>query len=432
MNTRMIAARVLSQVIGKGQSLRTALSPALVQVNERDRGLLQELCYGTLRWYPQLRYLLQRLLDKPLKPREQEVQALLLLGLYQLLHLRVPAYATVSEAVSASRSLGKPWAASLINAVLRNFQRCRTALLTDLEGEVASRSAHPDWLLQCMQVDWPDDWPALVAANNLRPPISLRVNLIRLPRQAYLELLAKAGFKAASTPFSHAGVTLAQACEVDKLPGFWQGLVSVQDTAAQLVTELLDLQPGQRVLDSCAAPGGKTAHILETEPRLSHLLALDRDTERLTRVSDNLKRLGLAAQLAVGDATLPENWWDGCPFDRILLDAPCSGTGVIRRHPDIKILRQAADILQLAQGQRLLLERLWPLLVPGGMLVYATCSILRQENELIIADFLAHHPEAREQPISAPWGRTGLYGRQVLTGEAGMDGFFYARLIKDA
>lgn len=430
MNTRSLAARVVSQVVAEGQSLTAALAPALTQIGGRDRGLLRELCYGTLRWYSQLQYLLRRLLDKPLKPSEREVHALLLVGLYQIIHLRVPDYAAVSEAVAAARGLKKSWAAGLVNAVLRNFQRRRIALLADLEQDKASLSAHPLWLLQRLQEDWPTDWPAVVIANNARPPIGLRVNLARLSRQAYLDRLAAAGFEALPTLFGSAGITLAQACEVDDLPGFREGLVSVQDAAAQLTVELLDLQPGLRVLDACAAPGGKTCHILESEPHLGHLLALDVDAERLHRVSGNLERLNLSAQLAVGDAGAPEHWWDGLPYDRILLDAPCSATGVIRRHPDIKVLRQAADIAPLARRQRLLLERLWPLLTPGGMLVYATCSLLKQENELVIADFLAAQADADEQDIAAPWGRPALHGRQILPGEGGMDGFFYARLSK--
>jgi 16S rRNA (cytosine967-C5)-methyltransferase len=424
MSTRLLAARVLSQVLREGQSLNAALSPALGQVENRDRGLLQEL------WYPQLQYLLGCLLKKPLKSREPELQALLLLGLYQLLHLRVPAYAVVAEAVTASHGLGKSWAAGLLNAVLRSFQRQRSTLLAELERDEASRTAHPPWLLRLLQSDWPDDWPALVVANNSRPTMGLRVNLARLSRRDYLERLVAAGVEAKPHPFACAGITLSQVCEVDKLPGFQEGLVSVQDPGAQLATDLLELRPGQRVLDSCAAPGGKTCHILEVEPKLNHLLALDADATRLDRVRENLRRLGLRAELALGDASLPVNWWDGQPYDRILLDAPCSSTGVIRRHPDIKVLREATDIAPLANRQYTLLEKLWPLLAHGGKLVYATCSLLKRENEFVIADFLASHPDAREQPIDVLWGRRALHGRQVLTGESDMDGFFYACLAK--
>lgn len=429
-STRLLAARVLSQVIGEGRSLRVALPPALARTEERDRGLLQELCFGTLRWYPQLQHLLSRLLAKPLPPGEREVQALLLVGLYQLIHLRLPAYAAVSEVVDASRQLGKSWASSLINAVLRNFQRRQAVLLADLEHDEASRNAHPAWLLERLQADWPQDWPSLVAANNARPPITLRVNLRRVSRQDYLRRLANAGLTGECTPFSDAGIAVGHACGVDQLPGFREGLVSVQDLAGQLAAPLLDLRPQQRVLDACAAPGGKTCHILEREPHLAALLALDIDTERLARLRENLDRLGLQAQVITGNALTPEDWWDGQPFDRILLDAPCSATGVIRRHPDIKLLRQPEDIPSLAEQQGRLLERLWPLLASEGTLLYATCSVLKQENEQIIAGFLSRHNDAWHSPIAAAWGRAGHYGRQLLAGESDMDGFYYARLIK--
>lgn len=431
MTPRTAAAQVLAQIIGGHRSLALTLPPLLQQVAERDRGLLQELCYGTLRWYPQLHYLLSRLLDKPLKVREQQIQALLLIGLYQLLYLRVPEYAAIAETVAAARRLGKPWATGLVNAVLHNFQRRRTAWLAELEQDVTLKSAHPAWLLDCLQADWPNDWQAIVAANNARPPYSLRVNVMRLSRQAYLKRLADVGIQAAPAPYTTAGVVLETACrDVAQLPGFQEGLVSVQDTAAQLTAGLLDLQPGLRVLDACAAPGGKTGHILETQPDLARLLALDIDAARLLRIRENLDRLGLKARLIAGDALNPSTWWDGLAYDRILVDAPCSATGVIRRHPDIKVLRQATDIQALAARQRALLERLWPLLTSGGLLVYATCSVLKRENESVVADFLATHADAREHPIAAEWGQQRPYGRQILPGEAGMDGFYYACISK--
>lgn len=426
---RTLAALTLTKVLGEGQSLTHALTPTLVEAPDRDRGLLQELCFGTLRWHPQLQFLLDRLLNKPIKAQEREIQALLLLGLYQLLHLRVPDYAAISESVAASRELRKPWAAGLINAVLRNFQRRRNVLMAAVEENEAARCAHPAWLLERFSTDWPQDWPALVAANNTRPPCSLRVNLLRTSRRAYLQTLTDAGIEAVEAPYSVTGIILAAACEVEHLPGFREGLVSVQDSAAQLATDLLAVQPGMRVLDACAAPGGKTCHILEREPSV-RLLALDIDPNRLVQVRENLDRLNLTAELVAGDAMQPESWWDGVPFDRILVDAPCSATGVIRRHPDIKILRNAADIGPLSDQQQALLTRLWPLLAPGGKLVYATCSVLKQENEGVVAEFLAGQSEALEQPIADAWGRPSLYGRQILPGEAEMDGFYYARLGK--
>ncbi len=429
-SARSAAAWALGQVVGAGQSLNTVLPAALQRVAAREHGLVRELCYGSLRWYPQLHYLLGRLLRKPLEPAEHQVEALLLLGLYQLLHLRVPAYAAVSEVVDAARALGKTRATGLINAVLRNFQRRRADWLAELERDPGGRTAHPAWLLQRLQADWPDHWQAIVAANNARPPCSLRVNLARLSRDHYREQLAAAALGAQPAVFSAAGLILDRACDVDALPGFREGLVSVQDGAAQLAAGLLQLEPGLRVLDACAAPGGKTGHILETEPRLV-LLALDSDAARLRQVQDNLDRLGLTAAVRQGDATTPTAWWDGVYYDRILLDVPCSGGGVLRRHPDIKVLRRATDIEPLATRQRALLEALWPLLRPGGRLVYATCTLLKQENEDNIAAFLAAHADARDCPIQAGWGHARTPGRQILPGEAAMDGFYYACLLKD-
>ncbi len=429
-NPRLTAVRVLAQVLGEGRSLATALPPSLARTADRDRSLVQALCYGTLRWQPHLDALLNRLLERPLKTREHQVRALLLSALYQILHLRAPDYAVVSQTVAAARSLGKPWAAGLANAVLRGFLRRREALLANLAEDLAAHHAHPAWLLEQLQQDWPQDWEAIAAAANHHPPLTLRVNLTRLDRADYLARLAAVGLVAAPVPHAPAAVVLEQPLEVERLPGFAEGLVSVQDAGAQLAAELLDPRPGLAVLDACAAPGGKTGHILERQPKLARVLALDVDANRLARVGDNLRRLGLGAELCAGDGLEPARWWDGRPFDRILLDAPCSATGVIRRHPDIKVLRAATDIPTLAARQQSLLEALWPLLAPSGRLVYATCSVLRAENEAVVGAFLNRHPDAQEQPIAATWGRAVSHGRQVLPGEHTMDGFYYACLAK--
>jgi 16S rRNA (cytosine967-C5)-methyltransferase len=430
-NMRCIAAQVIEEVIAKGQSLSKVFPPALARVDARDQGLFHELCYGTLRWYPGLQCLLEHLLDRPLKPRQSDIQALLLLGLYQLLHLRVPAYAAVSEVVSATRQMGKAKAAGLVNAILRNFQRRHASWLKELAQDETWRHAHPSWLLRHFQSDWPNHWQTIVQANNTRPPYTLRVNLGKITRQRYLQMLATEGIEATVDPCSAAGISVAKTLPVVALPGFLDGCISVQDGAAQLASKLLHLAPGLRVLDACAAPGGKTCHILESESSLKYLLALDSDPERLSRLQDNLQRLNLKAHTLTGDACKPTTWWDGQYYDRILLDAPCSGTGVIRRHPDIKILRRASDIPILAEQQLSLLEGLWPLLSPGGMLVYATCSILKQENENTIVRFLNNRRDAQEHLITAPWGQTGKCGRQILPGELGMDGAYYACLVKN-
>lgn len=430
-NIRCTAAHVIQQVIAKGQSLSQVFPSALARIDAREQSLFHELCYGTLRWYPALQRLLERLLDKPLKPHQSDVQALLLLGLYQLLHLRVPAYAAVSEVVAATRQMGKGRAAGLVNAVLRNFQRRDASWLKALAQDETWRNAHPAWLLHRFQADWPHQWQTIVQANNTRPPYTLRVNLAKISRQRYLQMLAAEGIEAEAHPCNAAGISVFKTLPVAALPGFFDGWVSIQDGAAQLAIELLHLAPGLRVLDACAAPGGKTCHVLENEPDLAYLLALDSDAERLARLQDNLQRLQLHAHTIVGNACKPATWWDGQYYDRILLDAPCSGTGVIRRHPDIKILRRASDIDSLTEQQLALLEALWPLLSPGGMLIYATCSILKQENEDTIVNFLAHRRDAQEQPTVAPWGQKRKYGRQILPGELGMDGAYYACLVKN-
>jgi 16S rRNA (cytosine967-C5)-methyltransferase len=429
MNARAVAARALGQVLGEGRSLATALPPALGRLAPRDRGLLQELCHGVCRWYPQLDALLGRLLARPLATTEPTVRALLLIGLYQLWHLRVPEHAAVAETVAATRQLRKSWAAGLTNAVLRTALRRRAELTTALDADPAARAAHPRWLLDRLRRDWPDHCPAIVAANNARPPLVLRVNRGRSDGERYRRTLAESGRIAEPVPGVASALVLAEPIDATALPGFAEGCVSVQDAAGQLAAPLLEVGPGQRVLDACAAPGGKTGHLLECEPSLD-LTALDRDADRLEQVGDNLRRLGLTARLIAGDARRPADWWDGAPYDRILVDAPCSATGVIRRHPDIKLLRRERDIAALAERQSAILAGLWPLLRPGGRLLYATCSVLRQENEQVIGAFLARHPDARERPIAADWGHPLPRGRQILPGETDMDGFYYAGLTK--
>ena len=429
MSVRAAAACLLGQVLGEGRSLAVVLPPALDRADPRDRGLLRELCHGVCRWQPQLQALLDRLLEQPLAPREQAVRALLLVGLYQLWHLRIPEHAAVAETVAAARQLRKPWAVGLTNAVLRAALRRRANLVAVVAEDETARTAHPRWLLEWLKRDWPDDWLAIVAANNVRPPFALRVNRLHLEREEYRSRLAAAGRNAGLVAGVATALVLDEPAEPAALPGFAEGWVTVQDAAAQLAAPLLEVRSGQRVLDACAAPGGKTGHLLECAPDLE-LTALDRDAGRLERVRDHLNRLRLGARLVAGDAGRPAEWWDGIPYDRILVDAPCSATGVIRRHPDIKLLRRESDIAVLADRQRTILAGLWRLLRPGGRLLYATCSVLRQENEQVVDAFLAAHPDAVEQPIAASWGRPLSRGRQILPGEAGMDGFYYAGLIK--
>ena len=424
---RLAAARALDRVLA-GQTLDAALPAALATVAVRDRGLVSECCYGTLRHHASLSWLLERLLRRPLKRRETLVRMLLLVGLYQCWELRVPDHAAVSATVDAARQLGKPWAVSLVNAVLRAFLRQRETLLKALAAEPLASTEHPRWLAARFREDWPAQWQALIAANNSHPPMVLRVNQRRIDTAAYLRELTAVDIAARPVAGSDTALQLERPRDVETLPGFAEGLVSVQDAGAQLAADWLAPTPGQRVLDACAAPGGKTCHLLERyDP--AELVALDIDPGRLARVADNLRRLGLRASLVAGDLRRPRDWWDGRLFQRILLDAPCSGTGVIRRHPDIKLLRRAADITPLAAHQLQLLEQAWTLLAPGGYLLYVTCSVLREENVTVMSRFLAH-TDAVELPLSQTWGLSQAVGRQLLPGPDGTDGFYYACIVK--
>ena len=427
MNTRLIAARVLSRVLQDGESLTAALKSALQAVESgKDRAFIQALCYGVCRYFHRLDFILSELLDKPLK--DLDVKTLALVGLYQLKYMRVKPHAAVSETVLAVRK--KPWAKALINALLRTYLREQDRLEQKADNVQYAAASHPDWLIRQIEQDWPVQAQAIFLENNRQPPMALRVNLARISTDQYLQLLSAQGIVSAAVSFCPSALILDKPVAVDLLPGFTEGLVSVQDTAAQLAAELLAVQAGHRVLDVCAAPGGKTAHILEHQPQLKNLVAVDIDASRMQRVSDNMQRLRLSAKLVVGDATNPQDWWDGQFFDRILLDAPCSALGVIRRHPDIKLLRRAEDIKPLQALQKNILNAVWPLLTPGGIMLYATCSILKQENEQQIDAFLAEHPDAVELPIDEAWGFTGSHGRQIMTGEQAMDGFYFARLSK--
>lgn len=432
MNPRLAAARALAAVLSGKASLNSSLPAQLDKVEERDRGLTQDLAFGTARWQPRLDLLAAQLLQKPFKAADADVQALLLVGLYQLFYTRIPAHAAIGETVGCADKLKKPWAKGLLNAVLRRAQREGEALLADMERDPVVRTAHPRWLQKSLKAFWPEQWEAICAANNAHPPMILRINRRHHSRDAYLALLDEAGISASACQYSRDGIVLAEACDVRGLPGFAEGWVSVQDEAAQLSADLLELAPGQRVLDACCAPGGKTCHLLEAEPGLAHMVAIDLEAKRLTRVRENLDRLKLDAELIACDARDTASWWDGKPFQRILLDAPCSATGVIRRHPDIKLTRQADDIPALAALQGELLDALWPTLEVGGMLLYATCSSLPTENTEVIDAFLARTPGARELDLATEAGLRQPHGRQLLAQEGGHDGFYYAKLIKIA
>lgn len=432
MNSRALAARLLQRVLYHGTSLTEALlDPAVQQLPVQERSLLRDLCFGTLRWQPRLQVILQHLLSKPFKAADKDLECLLLTGLYQLLYQRTPDHAAVNESVNACKKLKKDWASRVVNGVLRNFLRQREALLAKADAQPSSRYALSEWLLKRLQAAWAADWEAIAHASNTHAPMTLRVNQQRYTTAAYQQLLAEAGIRAEPLSVVSSALILQTPVPVEQLPAFSQGAVSVQDAAAQLAAHLLDCQPGMRVLDACAAPGGKTAHLLEKTPDLD-LTALDSSAPRLQRLQANLTRLGLTAKVVAADAGELNSWWDGQLFDAILLDAPCSATGVMRRHPDIKVLRRDSDIAALQQEQARLLNKLWSILRVGGKLLYATCSILPEENHLQVAAFLRANPDAIPVPLPETWGRTQAYGRQILPGEQHMDGFYYALLHKTA
>ncbi|WP_339050355.1 16S rRNA (cytosine(967)-C(5))-methyltransferase RsmB [Rickettsiella endosymbiont of Xylota segnis] len=431
-NSRATAAQIISRVIKEKISLKDALSAGLnANINSRDRAFIQELCYGVIRWYAPLRQLCAYLLKKPLNAADQNVYALLLIGLYQLNYLRTSPHAAVHETVQGARELNKVWAVPLINGVLRSFQRQKASLLKKLPKD--SHFAHPDWLIKKLQQAWPNEWQTILAANNHLPPMSLRVNFLKITRKDYMQKLKDKDITGHLSELSATGIILDESSPVIKLPGFMQGEVSIQDTAAQLATSLLLLKPGQTVLDACAAPGGKTTHILESQSDLLSCVAVDSDAIRLSKVKENLNRLSLSdtkVQLLCAKAQNLKSIWKEGLFDRILLDAPCSGTGVIRKHPDIKLLRREEDIVKLAEQQYQLISSLWEILKPNGILLYVTCSVLPEENSDVLIRFLSLHADAKEEVLDETWGVACSVGRQIFPQIHGPDGFYYARLRK--
>ena len=423
-NTRLLAAQTLVRVLDGGQSLTSALEKTLIQLeNPQEKAFVQAVCYGVCRYYHRLQFLLSQLLDKPIK--DAEIYALALVGLYQLAFMRVKTHAAVSETVDATPKK-KSWAKNLINALLRRYLREREQLETLVNSNPVAVHSHPKWLISRIENDWSEKAESIFQAANEPPPMVLRVNSLQTTRENYLQQLAGLEIAAEIIETCPSAIRLLKPVAVFSLPNFETGMVSVQDTAAQFATGLLELKAGQRVLDLCAAPAGKTAHILESQNDLE-CVAVDIDATRMARVETNLQRLNLSAQLIVGDATQPETWWNGKLFDRILVDAPCSALGVIRRHPDIKILRRADDLIALPTLQAEILKAAWSMLKEDGLLVYATCSILKAENENQIEKFLAENSDAQEIPFSENHAK---HGWQILTGENSCDGFYYARLRK--
>ena len=430
IDVRVAAAEVIAEVL-RGRSLSMQLPLYVDKVNQDNQSLLKELCFGTLRWYPQIDIILDQLIEKPLRQKELPIKTLLACGLYQLLYMRIAEHAVINETVAACKKLKREWAKGLVNAVLRKVQRQRQSLFDKHQQNPVFRHGHPQWILNQLKHSWSEPvTEQIIAANNHQAPMTLRVNALKCNRDDYLQRLVDVGMTASVTQHSAQGIILAKPVDVLELPGFKQGLVSVQDEAAQLAASLLELAPNQRVLDACCAPGGKTCHILESMSALQSVVAIDLEQQRLKRTDDNLQRLGLKAQLIAADVGDADQWWDQQPFDRILLDAPCSASGVIRRHPDIKLLRKDTDIDKLADIQHYLLKEVWNTLAKGGILVYATCSVFTRENDQVIERFLAEQKEASLLTIEASWGQTTEHGRQLFPSINGCDGFYYSRLQK--
>ena len=422
-NLRSLAAQLIERVVDKGESLSAILPGAQKTLADKDGALLQELCFGVMRTLPQLEALIGKLMERPLTGKQRVLHYLIMVGLYQVLYTRVPAHAALAETVAGAEVLKRANLKGLINGVLRQFQRQQETLIAEVD-QGPQRYWHPGWLLKRLQAAWPEQWQQIVEANNQRPPMWLRVNRQHHSREAWLALL-QAEEKAAFTGDAPDALRLESPAPVSQLPGFDQGWVTVQDLSAQRCALLLEPQDNERILDLCAAPGGKTTHILEIAPK-ANVLAVDIDEQRLSRVHENLQRLGMQAEVRQGDGRKPEEWCGEQQFDRILLDAPCSATGVIRRHPDIKWLRRDRDIAELASLQREILQAVWPRLKSGGTMIYATCSILPEENHQQIAAFLAEHDDAIGEKL--PQGE--INGWQVFPSVDGGDGFFYAKLMK--
>lgn len=430
MSARLITTKILKQVIEDKMTLSHIFNNnSLIKQAENEKALIQEMSYGAIRWYIQLESLLNQLLDKPIKSKDSELKYLLIIGLYQLVHMRIAAHAVVSETVETCVKLKKQSAKGLVNAILRRYLRNADTLSSSFSN-IETQTSHPQWLIEKLQNDWPEDWQKIIDANNQRPPMYLRVNQLQNNRDQYLKKLEDDEINAKPTPFSKQGILLDKPKDISQLPGFAKGLVSVQELAAQFSTHLLDLHAGQNVLDACAAPGGKSAHILETTPDIASLTVIEKDPKRAEKLSATLNRLKLDASLKVSDALDVDEWWSGEEYDRVLLDAPCSATGVIRRHPDIKVLRSADEVNKINKLQLALLSTLWKVLKKQGLLLYVTCSILKKENSDIIKLFLENNADCSIKPIEVEWGLDTDYGTQILTGENNMDGFFYACLQK--
>lgn len=428
INVRGLAALSIAPLLDDRGSLKQTLTDSLLRCDDKDRGLLRQLCYGTTRNYPKLQLIADALLERPIRKSDTHIRALLLVGLYQLLEMRIPAHAAISETVEAAHQLDVARASGLLNAILRRFSREKDQIIESLYDEQVFLFNHPNWFIEKLKNNWPTFWQEILTQNNFQAPMTIRVNPLHVSRETYLARLESAGIGATACTHAMQGITLSSAVDVHELPGFAEGDVSVQDEAAQLSSFLLAAEEGDHVLDACAAPGGKLCHMLESTPNMT-VDALEISPKRADRIIENLERLKLNARIIIADAATTD-WWDKKEYDKILVDAPCSATGVIRRNPDIKILRKAEEIHQLSNLQLKILNNLWHMLKRGGTLVYATCSIFPQENERLIERFIKENSDAIHTPIDVTWGLERPFGRQLFPQPNGHDGFFYATLKK--
>lgn len=429
-NPRWVALQVIMQIVDHGRSLDDVFQSDWFQslnLSQRDQGMAREIAFGLCRWYFSLLPLLQQRLQKPIRARDRDIEMILLIGLYQLLVMGTDSHAAVNETVKLTLLQKKKWAKGLVNAVLRGVIRDRVEL-----AETAAAQAYPEWMRARIEADWGDQSESVLIAGSERPPMTLRVDTRQSNVDSVIETLASQGIGANQHPVVESAILLETPCDVARLPGFEQGLLSVQDAATQLAAPLLACAPGERVLDACAAPGGKTLHLLQHYEDIE-LDALDSSETRLLRLRQNLERAGKSARVMVGDAAKPEDWFDGRGYDAILADVPCTASGVMRRHPDIKLLRRESDIMPLLEQQARILQALWTVLKPGGKMLFSTCSIFKEENEMQVARFLQQQADATEISLQqVEWGEARIHGRQIPSGRDNMDGFYYALLSRSA
>ncbi|RBO86234.1 16S rRNA (cytosine(967)-C(5))-methyltransferase RsmB [Marinomonas aquiplantarum] len=454
---RQVAIQVLTNVLLQQGSLSTQLNRLQGQLGTDQQALLKEFCFGVCRQYPKLNSIALSLLAHPFEEKDTDLYAILLLGLYQLSYMKTPDHAAVNESVEACRELNKDWATKLINAVLRRYQREEIEIIDNLKQMPSIEFNHPKWLVKRYKKHWSDNFEPIIEASNAHPPMCIRVNLDRVSRETYQSTLSELGIETTIGRLSKASLYLTKAVSVNQLPGFEDGLCSVQDESAQLAGEILKPTMGERLLDACAAPGGKTGHLLEcmslsqsettnsqmADQKSSHqfpsLTAIELEDWRLEKIESNLERLGYSAELLCADAAEVTTWWDNQAYDKILLDVPCSATGVIRRNPDIKLNRKPTDIEELTHIQKNILNEVWATLKPNGYLLYATCSLMPEENEQQIAAFLSEHADAKEvaldhlnADLALNWGRDVSHGKQLFPTLNGNDGFYYCLLQKSA